>query len=330
MTYPVRLFLLDPERRWPGDPINPDGTVRTPLWDASSPISPDQYELIEERSDPVKRAKWGTLFFLRAREKSEFYYRMAAWPLAFEEAMQAACARHFPGGEFSIYAHGHSTGGPFVQMLLQRVENAAGLVGGENSPFGFIQSAMFEMGWQYPFNFLVLRTWRHLAKYAGPESGPDGCWRLPWIMEDVFDAWDRVKHQPQFKAEYHVTYGALDQLAEAARVTAARQGLDTADTEALVRRYLAMSRPLEGPGVKPLPPLLDIVAQGTRDQTIERQRSVALPMLAQVNPPPKARAVLLRAGVHAYERPEPDLPRGLLPMMLQLWDDAITGGFYLM
>ncbi|MFI5269163.1 MAG: hypothetical protein ACHQ7M_17450, partial [Chloroflexota bacterium] len=32
MTYPGRLNFNDPTRDWPGDTINPDGTVRTPLW----------------------------------------------------------------------------------------------------------------------------------------------------------------------------------------------------------------------------------------------------------------------------------------------------------
>ena len=31
--------------------------------------------------------------------------------------MIEACRRHFPAGEFSIYGHGHSTGGPFICML---------------------------------------------------------------------------------------------------------------------------------------------------------------------------------------------------------------------
>ena len=32
MTYPGRLYLGDPSRNWPADTINPDGTIRTPIW----------------------------------------------------------------------------------------------------------------------------------------------------------------------------------------------------------------------------------------------------------------------------------------------------------
>ncbi len=32
MTYPGRFYLSDPSRNWPGDTVNPDGTVRTPIW----------------------------------------------------------------------------------------------------------------------------------------------------------------------------------------------------------------------------------------------------------------------------------------------------------
>ena len=32
MTFPGRLYLDDPSRDWPGDTIDPDGTVRTPIW----------------------------------------------------------------------------------------------------------------------------------------------------------------------------------------------------------------------------------------------------------------------------------------------------------
>src|SRR5215204_4302629 len=86
MTFPGRLYLDDASRDWPGDTINPDGTVRTPIWCTDSPITPDQYELIKERSNPDDRRRWGTLHFLKAKEGSEFYYRMASWPWAQDEA----------------------------------------------------------------------------------------------------------------------------------------------------------------------------------------------------------------------------------------------------
>jgi hypothetical protein len=328
-TMPGKLNLLDPNRRWPGDTLNPDGSARTPLWNVDHPITPDQYELIEDTHDPEKRAKWGTLFFLRAKEGSDFYNRMASWPIAFERAMLQACARHFPVGEYSVYVHGHSTGGPFVHQLLQRVENCAGLVAAESSPFGVMFAAMLGMQWDFPFNYLTVRTWRHIAKYASVESGENAHWRLPWIMEDVLEAWDRVKDQPQLKAEYFITYAAHGALTEAARVTANRLGLDQAGTDALVQRYLNLTRPLEGPGTRPLPPLLYAIMQGSRDHLLARYQETVLPMLAAVTPPPKARVVLFKAGVHGYEKPEEDLPRGCLPAIVQLWDDAIKGGYYL-
>ena len=32
MTFPGRLYLQDPSRKWPNDTIHADGTVRTPIW----------------------------------------------------------------------------------------------------------------------------------------------------------------------------------------------------------------------------------------------------------------------------------------------------------
>src|SRR6478672_4862644 len=32
MTYPGNLYLKNESHDWPGDTINPDGTVRTPMW----------------------------------------------------------------------------------------------------------------------------------------------------------------------------------------------------------------------------------------------------------------------------------------------------------
>jgi hypothetical protein len=56
MTFPGKLNLNHPERDWQGDTINADGTTRTPLWQIGEEVTPDQYELIEDRSDPKKRA----------------------------------------------------------------------------------------------------------------------------------------------------------------------------------------------------------------------------------------------------------------------------------
>ena len=50
---------------------------------------------------------------------------------------------------------------------LQRVENVAGLIGMETSSYGYIFGKMLGMTWDYSFDELTIRTWRHLAKYAG-------------------------------------------------------------------------------------------------------------------------------------------------------------------
>ncbi|MGY9005176.1 MAG: hypothetical protein ACKVJQ_03600, partial [Alphaproteobacteria bacterium] len=135
MTYPGRLCLDEKDRDWPGDTVNDNGSVRTPIWKKGERVTPDQYTLVE---DPTRLMKYGTRLYARAKPGTQFYDRMAAWPKAFEEGMKTACARHFPVDEFSIYVHGHSTGGPYVCMLSQRVENIAGIMAVENSTFGYI------------------------------------------------------------------------------------------------------------------------------------------------------------------------------------------------
>ena len=136
MTFPGRLYLDDPSRDWPGDTTNADGTVRTPIWLKGEHITPDQYEVVR---DTTMRMRYGTRTVARAKPGTIFYDRMAAWPVAFEAGMKDAMRRHFPPGEFSIYLTGHSTGGPMVFMISQRVPNVAGMIAVENSPFGFIQ-----------------------------------------------------------------------------------------------------------------------------------------------------------------------------------------------
>ena len=328
MTYPGQLYLYDVSRDWPGDTINPDGTARTPIFNRDQPITPDQYELVQDRADPVFRAKYGTLMFLAAKPGTDFYARLAAWPMAYEEAMKEVCRRHFPPSEFSIYAHGHSTGGPLVHMLLQRVDNIAGLIGMESSPFGAIFSRMLNQGWHFPFNYITVRTWRDIARYAGPENGADGMKRLPWLMEDVFAEWERRKHTPSIKAQHTIQFNAVEALEAGARATALRLGLSGAATEELVEHFRGYPRELGGPGVKPVPPLIYGLTRGSRDHTPERYRGVLLPALAAMQPPPKVRLVLFGAGVHGYMKAEPDLPRGIGPAVAKLWDTAITEGYY--
>lgn len=329
MTYPGHLYFFDPGRDWPGDTIQPDGGARTPIFNVDHPVTRDQYEIVEERSDPVLRAKYGTLIFLKAKEGTDFYWRMAAWPMAFEEAMKEVCRRNFPPAGYSIYAHGHSTGGPFVHMLLQRVGNIAGLIGMESSPFGYIFSQMLKQTWTFPFNYMTVRTWRDIARYAGPEAGMAGIRRLPWLMEDVLAAWNATTHQPGIKAEHTVQFAGYEALSEGARVSARRLGLGPVETEELVERFRGYPRELSGPGDRPVPPLLYGINRGSRDHTETRYRTILLPALAAMSPAPRARIMVFGAGVHSYEKPEEELPRGTLPAVAEIWNQAITGGYYL-
>ena len=52
MTFPGRLYLLDPSRDWPGDTLEPDGTGRTPLWSRETRITPDQYDVARDEARP--------------------------------------------------------------------------------------------------------------------------------------------------------------------------------------------------------------------------------------------------------------------------------------
>ena len=115
--------------------------------------------------DTSKRKSYATIISLKAKEGSEFYYRMAAWPAAFEEGMQEAARRHFPLAQYSIYVHGYSTGGPFAMLASQRIPNIAGILGYGTSPFGYMYAETTGDSWNFPFNYLRLRTWRDTARY---------------------------------------------------------------------------------------------------------------------------------------------------------------------
>jgi pimeloyl-ACP methyl ester carboxylesterase len=338
MTFPGRLYLQDPSRKWPGDTLNPDGTVRTPIWKKDELITPDQYQLIVESSDLTLRKKYGSRHLARAKPGTTFYNRLAGWPIAFEEGMKEVCRRHLPEGEYSIYAHGHSTGGPFAHMLLQRVPNVAGLIGIENTPFGYIYAQMKlktvsdDFDWTDPFSDLYIRTWRDIARYSGPEAlaieGPNALKRLPMLIEEVFEDWDKGKTQPQLKAEWIIHFGIKKQLEAAARATAKRLNMNPGETENLVKRYTGYIRELSGPGVKPVPPLLLGLAKDSVDHPLKVYQEVVLPMFAAMNPPPKVRVIQFDAGVHGYTKPEKDLPQGIAPAVTKLWHDAIMKGYY--
>lgn len=329
MTYPGRLYLPDPSRDWPGDTVHADGTVRTPIWLAGETVSPDDYEVVHDQS---LRARYGTRIAARAKPGTRFYDRMAAWPAAFEEGMKTICRDHFPDGEYSIYLHGHSTGGPFVHMLCQRVDNIAGVVGIENSPFGYMYQKMVGYEWPDPFTDVVIRTWRDIARYKGAEmrsqEGEDALMRLPWVMEDVFEAWNAGVHLAQFKAEYPLHYANIGTLTEAAKAAAARLNMNTDETEALVAQYSGYTRELSGLNDKRVPPILLSICKHSRDHTEKAYREVVTPMFAAMDPAPKVRVVKLGTGTHGYEKPEDGLPMGLVPSVARMWDEAIMNGYY--
>src|SRR3954471_970297 len=347
MTFPGRLYLDDPSRDWPDDTIHADGTVRTPIWLKGEHITPDQYEVVRDTS---MRLRYGTRTVARAKYGTIFYDRMAAWPVAFEAGMKDAMRRHFPADEYSIYLTGHSTGGPMVFFISQRVPNVAGMIAVENSPFGFIQEqqhdwsgalgkvAGFERGTKKraprsdPFNELYIRTWRDRARYAGPEAlgqeGPQALMRLPWLMEEILDWWDKTKARPQFKAEYIITHNIRASLEAAARAVAQRLRMSDADTHALVQHYLGYPYPQSGPSAKPVPPVLFCISKDSRDHSPEVYQEVVLPMFARLDPAPKVRVTRWGAGVHTYHKSEAGLPLGIAPPVVELYVRAIQEGYF--
>ncbi len=348
MTYPGRLYLQDSNRNWPGDTVNSDGTVRTPIWKKDELISPDQYEIGKDLS---KRKRYGTRIVARAKPDTLFYYRMAGWPVAFEEGMKVACRRHLPEDEYSIFVHGHSTGGPIVFMLSQRVSNIRGVLAVENSPFGYINEKKHDWSGSIgkiaghervtdkpaprfdPFNELYIRTWRDKARYQGPEAlgqeGPQALMRLPMLMEEIFESWDKTKMQPNFKAEYIITHNIVNSLSQAAQITAKRIKLNTKATDELVKRYIGYTRELTGQAVKPVPPVLFGITKDSRDHSPEVYKEVILPMFAAMNPAPKTHIVWYGAGVHGYMKLEQDLPKGIGPALVKVWNQAFIEGYFL-
>jgi hypothetical protein len=348
MTFPGRLYLNNKSRDWPGDTVNPDGSARTPIWKKGEHVTPDQYTLVE---DPTKRMKYGTRLYARAKPGTRFYDRMAAWPQAFEDGMKTACARHFPVDEFSIYVHGHSTGGPYVCMLSQRVENIAGIMAVENSTFGYINEVkhLWSGGvgkiegyariatkgtkWKDRFNDLYVRTWRDLARYRGPEvlgqEGPAALMRLPWLMEEILDKWQCARKRAQFKAEYMVTHNIVGSLRQMARISAKRLKMTPKAAKALADHFVGYTRPLSGKDTKPVPPTLFLITKDSRDHSPEVYRAVIIPRFKAMKPAPKIALTRLGAGVHSYATPEDGLPAGVAPVVAKFYYDAIKDGFFL-
>jgi hypothetical protein len=323
MTFPGRFYFLDPSRDWPGDVENGDGSARTPLWTRESQITPDQYTVINDQS---KRKSYGTLVSLFAKPGTEFFQRMAAWPVAFEAAIKQTAFRHFPEGEFSIYIHGHSTGGPFAMMASQRVANIAGIVGYGSSPFGWMYPLISGDDWEFPFNQLRLRTWRDTARYMYEGMKYENL-GLPMLIELTFERWKLAKKRPNFKAEDFIHKNSTRALQSAAGIVAERLNLSNRDSDALVQRYLGYTRELSGPGTKPVPNFLSI--HGINDDTVTLGRCQrSLPLFATMNPAPKVRSISLGAGIHSWGWSDDQLPQGIVPSVAKLWYDAVINGFF--
>ena len=346
-TFPGRLYLQNASRNWPADTINADGSVRTPIWLEDEIITPDQYTL---NRDASMRMRYGTRTVVHAVAGSRFYERMAGWPVAMEEGMSTAIRRHFPIDEFSVYVQGHSTGGPMVCMLSQRVPNIAGILAAENSPFGYISEQQHAWsgslgkieGYERvrtsksqrhdPFYELYIRSWRDLARYRGPEAlgteGPAALMRLPWLMEEIFDDWQQQLVRPLFKCEYIITHNIEESLRAAALTTADRLSLDGPGRAALVDRYLGLTRELGGDDVKPVPPVLFGISRNSRDHSRDVYEEVIMPMFRAMNPAPRIALQHFQAGVHKLWSTQPDLPMGIMPAVSRSWDAAIRGGYF--
>ena len=359
MSYPGRHAFHTPDRIWPGRNVTAYDhhkyslEVRTPIWLRDEYITRDQYEIVK---DYGQRPRYGVRTLAKAKPGTTFYHRMAGWPMAFEKGGVEAMKKHFPEDEFSIYVHGHSTGGPFTMMLSQRVPNIRGILAIENSSFGYIYRAQAAWGGQLgkidgfsrvqdddillpsrsdPFDELYIRSWRDDARYKGPEllgqEGPEALMRLPMIMEEILDDWGDTQRYASFKAEYIVTHGIEESLTEAATVTAKRMNLGKEETQELIDRYIGLTRELKGRSVKPVPTVMFQITAHSRDHSREVYEEVVIPMFKKMQPAPKVSLTQFDLGTHGYMEGEhvEGVPFGVGPAVFLQWDDAIKGGYFL-
>ena len=70
MTFPGRHYLQDASRDWPGNTVEGDGSVRTPIWVRDERITRDQYDVVEDRT---KRPRYGTRRLAKAKPGTLFY-----------------------------------------------------------------------------------------------------------------------------------------------------------------------------------------------------------------------------------------------------------------
>ncbi len=153
--------------------------------------------------------------------------------------------------------------------------------------------------------------------------------RLPWLMEEILDAWDVAKKRPQFKAEYMITHNIVGAL-EAGGARGGSAAEDERRGNRKARRALSRlhARRYAGAGVKPVPPFLFVISKDSRDHSPEVYREVIIPMFEAMQPAPRVHVMRMGAGVHTYTKPEPGLPVGIAPAAAQFYHDAITGGFF--
>jgi hypothetical protein len=236
-------------------------------------------------------------------------------------------------------------------MLSQRIPNMAGVCATEHSPFGYLALERDRWGGDMgkisgyekiekqgktrtdPFNELYIRTWRDLARYLGPETlgqeGPAALMRLPALMEDVLEAWEKARNRPQFKAEYIVTHAITGSLAEGARISAARVKMNRDETDALVNRFVGYTRELTGSDVKPVPPFLFEISKDSRDHSPEVYQDVIMPGFRAMKPAPKIGLTRFGAGVHSFWKAEKDLPAGIVPSVIKSWNLAVMNGYFI-
>src|SRR5690606_29979882 len=180
--------------------------------------------------------------------------------------------------------------------------------------------------WPTPFNYLLVRDWRELARYRGAElalqEGEKPLFRLAQVMEELFALWDASKRAPQFKAENWYHNRTVSCLTEAARVAAAHQQLNREETAALVEEYLGYGVPMQGTGTKPVPPLLHGICAYSRDHRPEKYDMMRA-QYAKLSPAPKYEYIRLGTGIHSYWRAEDGLPLGVCPAVVKIWDEAI-------
>lgn len=332
-TFPGRLYLADESRDWPGDTIADDGTVRTPIWSLGEEITPDQYDV---QVDQSMLDRYGRRTVAKAKSGTIFRDRLAASPLAMEAACRTAIQRHFPESEFSVYLHGHSTGGPLQFSNSQRTANIQGVLAIENSAFGYINAAKHAWaGLQQrvdPFDELAIRTWRDLARYAGPEAlgqqGPDALRRLPSLMESILDAWETQRKRPQFKCEYLVTWNIIPSLIAAAEHTAARLKYNESETAELIGRYVGLTRELPAETHRPVPNVLFGISLNSPDHPPAVYEEAILPLFAAMKPAPLVTVTHFQAGAHGYADAEENLPLGIAPAVFASWDEAIRNGYF--